>query len=77
MALFDSIHNSIYFVEASTILFLNKRDLFREKLVITPLTVAFKSYTGILKLSVVNSCAMPTFSCLRFTRLQRMHTVRA
>lgn len=46
MKLFDSICNSKWFVETSIILFLNKKDLFEEKIVRSPLTICFPEYTG-------------------------------
>lgn len=46
MKLFDSICNNRWFEDTSIILFLNKKDLFAEKIVKSPLTVAFPEYTG-------------------------------
>lgn len=46
MKLFDSICNSKWFVETSIILFLNKKDLFEEKISRSPLTICFPEYTG-------------------------------
>lgn len=46
MKLFDSICNSKWFVNTSIILFLNKKDLFQEKITKSPLTVCFPEYTG-------------------------------
>lgn len=46
MKLFDSICNSKWFVETSIILFLNKKDLFEEKIARSPLTICFPEYTG-------------------------------
>lgn len=46
MKLFDSICNSKWFVETSIILFLNKKDLFEEKIKRSPLTICFPEYTG-------------------------------
>lgn len=46
MKLFDSICNSKWFVETSIILFLNKKDLFEEKIVRSPLTICFPEYSG-------------------------------
>ncbi|XP_060537105.1 G protein alpha i subunit [Cylas formicarius] len=46
MKLFDSICNSKWFVTSSIILFLNKKDLFTEKIVKSPLTICFPEYTG-------------------------------
>lgn len=44
--LFDSICNSQWFVLTSIILFLNKKDLFEEKITRSPLTICFPEYTG-------------------------------
>lgn len=46
MKLFDSICNNKWFVETSIILFLNKKDLFEEKITRSPLTICFPEYTG-------------------------------
>ena len=47
MKLFDSICNSKWFVETSIILFLNKKDLFEDKIQRSPLTICFPEYTGL------------------------------
>jgi len=44
--LFENICNSRWFRDTSIILFLNKSDLFREKIQVVPLTVAFPEYSG-------------------------------
>ncbi|KAK3894606.1 hypothetical protein Pcinc_001654 [Petrolisthes cinctipes] len=46
MKLFDSICNNKWFVETSIILFLNKKDLFEEKISKSPLTICFPEYQG-------------------------------
>ncbi|XP_054722457.1 guanine nucleotide-binding protein G(i) subunit alpha, partial [Uloborus diversus] len=46
MKLFDSICNNKWFVETSIILFLNKKDLFEEKITKSPLSICFPEYTG-------------------------------
>ncbi len=46
LTLFDSICNSRWFVRTSIILFLNKIDLFREKLVTSPMGDFFSDYHG-------------------------------
>ena len=46
MKLFDSICNNKWFVETSIILFLNKKDLFEEKITKSPLTICFPEYQG-------------------------------
>ncbi|XP_007254617.2 guanine nucleotide-binding protein G(i) subunit alpha-2a [Astyanax mexicanus] len=49
MKLFDSICNNKWFTETSIILFLNKKDLFEEKIAHSPLTICFPEYTGASK----------------------------
>ena len=46
MKLFDSICNNKWFVSTSVILFLNKKDLFEEKIRRSPLTLCFPEYAG-------------------------------
>jgi len=46
LTLFDEITNSRWFEKTSIILFLNKRDLFAEKIKHVPLSVAFPDYKG-------------------------------
>ncbi len=46
MKLFDSICNNRWFESTSIILFLNKKDLFAEKILKSPLTAAFPEYSG-------------------------------
>jgi len=46
LKLFKEISNTKWFVNTAMILFLNKQDLFKEKIVKTDLTVAFPEYTG-------------------------------
>ena len=46
LRLFRQIVNSAWFASSDIILFLNKKDLFEEKIQRVPLTEAFKSYTG-------------------------------
>jgi GTPase SAR1 family protein len=46
LLLFDEICNSRWFVDTSVILFLNKMDLFREKVKRVDLNVCFPQYTG-------------------------------
>lgn len=46
LLLFDEICNSPWFKETNFILFLNKTDLFREKITKVDLSVCFPSYTG-------------------------------
>ncbi|XP_076363632.1 guanine nucleotide-binding protein G(i) subunit alpha-1-like isoform X2 [Tachypleus tridentatus] len=46
MKLFDSICNNQWFVHTAMILFLNKKDLFEEKITRSPLTICYPEYTG-------------------------------
>ncbi|TRY54852.1 hypothetical protein DNTS_001809 [Danionella cerebrum] len=46
MKLFDSICNNKWFTDTSIILFLNKKDLFEDKIKRSPLTICFPEYTG-------------------------------
>ena len=48
LKLFDSICNNKWFTDTSIILFLNKKDLFDEKIKKSPLTICFAEYTGTL-----------------------------
>jgi len=46
LTLFGEVCQSPWFVDTAMILFLNKDDLFREKILRVPLTVCFPEYTG-------------------------------
>uniref|UniRef100_A0A1A8MB83 Guanine nucleotide-binding protein G(i) subunit alpha-2 n=3 Tax=Nothobranchius TaxID=28779 RepID=A0A1A8MB83_9TELE len=46
MKLFDSICNNKFFIDTSIILFLNKKDLFAEKIKKSALSICFPEYTG-------------------------------
>lgn len=46
LTLFDSICNSKWFVKTSVILFLNKIDIFKDKLPVSPLDKYFPDYSG-------------------------------
>ena len=54
LKLFDSICNNKWFTETSIILFLNKKDLFEEKIKRSPLTICFQEYTGTLHSSTMS-----------------------
>ncbi|VDO28337.1 unnamed protein product [Brugia timori] len=57
MCLFETICNSRWFFNASIILFLNKKDLFIEKLKSKSIRIAFPHYNGQLnKLSLLSIC---------------------
>jgi len=46
LALYDDISNSEWFHETAVILFLNKKDLFKEKIAVVPLKNYFPAYKG-------------------------------
>ena len=46
MKLFDSICNNKWFTDTSIILFLNKKDLFEDKIHKSPLTICYPEYSG-------------------------------
>ena len=46
LRLFESIINSRWFVDTCVVLFLNKKDLFEEKMKNSPLTICFPDYSG-------------------------------
>lgn len=60
MKLFDSICNNKWFTETSIILFLNKKDLFEEKIKRSPLMRCFPEYTGefLSHLKLINLCLL-------------------
>lgn len=49
LKLFEEICNSKWFLETAVILFLNKSDIFREKITKTDLSVCFPNYKGTLQ----------------------------
>lgn len=56
MKLFDSICNNKWFTDTSIILFLNKKDLFEEKIKKSPLTICYPEYTG--KVGLLKLCCI-------------------
>ena len=56
MKLFDSICNNKWFTDTSIILFLNKKDLFAEKIEKSPLSMCFPEYTGMETYTYVIFC---------------------
>ena len=59
LRLFNSILNNKWFMETSMILFLNKKDLFLEKIKEKPLSQVFPDYQGIHPFAHI--CALKTF----------------
>ena len=64
MKLFDSICNNKWFTDTSIILFLNKKDLFQEKIKKSPLTACFTDYTGWLDFRFTFSAAFYLPLCM-------------
>lgn len=56
LRLFNSILNNKWFMETSMILFLNKKDLFLEKIKEKPLTQVFPDYQGLLLPCYLHMC---------------------
>ncbi len=69
MKLFDSICNNKWFVDTSIILFLNKKDLFAEKIRHSPLNVCFPEYKGKRRLIAF---ASPAFNCIAHCSCQKL-----
>lgn len=53
LMLFDSICNSTWFTNTSMILFLNKIDIFREKILTSPVSKWFPDFQGKRKLCCI------------------------
>lgn len=68
LLLFDSVVNSRWFIRTSIILFLNKVDIFRDKLARSPLGNYFPDYSGGLD---VNKAAK--YLLWRFNQVNRAH----
>lgn len=68
LVLFDSVVNSRWFMRTSIILFLNKVDLFRQKLPRSPLNKYFPDYSGG---NDVNRAAK--YLLWRFNQVNRAH----
>uniref|UniRef100_A0A1A8UM50 Guanine nucleotide-binding protein G(o) subunit alpha n=5 Tax=Cyprinodontiformes TaxID=28738 RepID=A0A1A8UM50_NOTFU len=64
LMLFDSICNNKFFIDTSIILFLNKKDLFEEKITRSPLTICFPEYSGASKFDEAASYIQTKFEDL-------------
>lgn len=64
MTLFESVVNSRWFLKTSVILFLNKMDLFTEKLPKSPLNILFPEYKGGTDVKAASNFLMETFTAL-------------
>ena len=58
LKLFDSIVNNEWFTDTSVILFLNKKDLFEEKIPVSPLTICFPEYAGNYEMLLFDSLSV-------------------
>ncbi|KAM0746666.1 putative Gpa2-guanine nucleotide-binding protein alpha-2 subunit [Meredithblackwellia eburnea MCA 4105] len=67
LMLFDSICNSQWFVKTSIILFLNKVDIFKERILVSPIRAYFPDYEG----DDTDYNAAREYFKARFTRLNR------
>ncbi|ORX98462.1 guanine nucleotide binding protein, alpha subunit [Basidiobolus meristosporus CBS 931.73] len=73
LTLFDSICNSRWFVRTSIILFLNKIDLFKEKLAISPLSNFFPDFEGPSNYDAACDYIMERFMSLNKTDLKQLY----
>lgn len=72
--LFDSICNNKYFVNTSMILFLNKKDLFEEKIKKSPITKAFPEYTGEMNYDAAGGFICKQFESKNKSDLKEIYT---
>lgn len=79
LKLFDSICNNKWFTDTSIILFLNKKDLFEEKIKRSPLTICFPEYTGKHRIPLcdVSKTSYPASGALFLTDSGSAHPARA
>lgn len=63
LALFDGVVNSRWFFSTSIILFLNKKDVFQEKLPRVPLMKYFPEYAGGADVSTLLLLLLPALVC--------------
>jgi guanine nucleotide-binding protein G(i) subunit alpha len=74
LTLFDSICNSRWFERTSTILFLNKTDLFKQKLLTSPLVNYFPDYKGGEDFDQASSYIMQRFISLNSSPEKQVYT---
>jgi guanine nucleotide-binding protein subunit alpha len=74
LTLFDSICNSRWFERTSTILFLNKTDLFKQKLLTSPLVTYFPDYKGGEDFDQASSYIMQRFISLNSSAEKQVYT---
>lgn len=69
LKLFDSICNNKWFGDTSIILFLNKKDLFEEKILRSALTICFNEYAGQSPYKNAFFIIINYYLCFRGTRV--------
>ncbi|KAG0165155.1 guanine nucleotide-binding protein subunit alpha [Apophysomyces sp. BC1015] len=74
LTLFDSICNSRWFEKTSTILFLNKTDIFKEKLLTSPLNRYFPDYQGGANYDDAACYLMNRFTTLNSSQDKQVYT---
>ncbi|KAJ1853479.1 guanine nucleotide-binding protein subunit alpha, partial [Coemansia sp. RSA 638] len=74
LTLFDSICNSRWFVKTSIILFLNKMDIFREKLPHSPMRKYFPDYDGGNDADVASEYILKRFVSLNQSEAKHIYT---
>ncbi|KAI8868709.1 guanine nucleotide binding protein, alpha subunit [Ramicandelaber brevisporus] len=74
LTLFDSICNSKWFVNTSIILFLNKIDIFREKLPVSPLNRYFADYDGGADIELASEYILRRFVSLNRSDSKQIYT---
>lgn len=75
LVLFESVINSRWFLRTSVILFLNKIDVFKQKLPKVPLVHYFPEYTGALR-SLYTPPSQALFPSLADTQLYNSTTLQ-
>ncbi|OMH81281.1 Guanine nucleotide-binding protein subunit alpha [Zancudomyces culisetae] len=74
LTLFDSICNSRWFSKTSIILFLNKIDLFKEKLPKSPLENHFPDYKGGQNIEAAKEYLLQRFTSLNLSKYKQIYT---
>ena len=74
MKLFDSICNNKWFTDTSIILFLNKKDLFEEKIIRSSLKICFPEYNGADEYAEAAQYIQGKFEVLKITEYKEIYT---
>jgi len=72
--LFDQICNSKHFFHTNMVLFLNKRDLFEDKVKKTPITIAFEDYNGAQEYKECLQYVTDVFEGVNKSKSKRIYT---